>query len=242
MENAAFCEEDDFELINGRSIMMLPRPSVDHNRVVSNVNRIFQVYLRGKRCEAFSDGVEVHFDEDNVFVPDAMIVCNRDIIKRKGIFGAPDLVVEVLSPRTTKNDRGEKKGIYEKYGVREYWLADPLARSIEVYVLQDGKFRSDNVYHTYSAEVWEDMTEEERAESQLSLKVSLYDDFVVDVREVFERVGAFAGRRLLSCSASDSFRGTGVGKCGMEIQKRLPVGIDDFKEMRENCYFVDSSG
>lgn len=105
MESTAFREEDDFELIHGRAVMMSPRPSVDHNRVVSNLNRIFQVYLRGKRCEAFSDGVEVHFDEANVFVPDAMIVCNRDIIRRKGIFGAPDLVVEVLSPRTAKNDR-----------------------------------------------------------------------------------------------------------------------------------------
>ena len=188
MESTAFREEDDFELIHGRAVMMSPRPSVDHNRVVSNLNRIFQVYLRGKRCEAFSDGVEVHFDEANVFVPDAMIVCNRDIIRRKGIFGAPDLVVEVLSPHTAKNDRGDKKDIYEQYGVREYWLAEPLARSVEVYVLQDGKFRLDNVYHAYSAEDWEDMTEEERAKSRLSLKVSLYDDFVVDVREVFERV------------------------------------------------------
>ncbi len=105
-----------------------------------------------------------------------------------GKYGASDLVVEVLSPRTAKNDRGDKKDIYEQYGVREYWLAEPLARSVEVYVLQDGKFRLDNVYHAYSAEDWEDMTEEERAKSQLSLKVSLYDDFVVDVREVFERV------------------------------------------------------
>ena len=188
MESTAFREEDYFELINGRTFMMSPRPSVDHNRVVSNINRIFQVYLRGKRCEAFSDGVEVRLDEDNVFVPDAMIVCNRDIIRRKGIYGVPDLVVEVLSPRTAKNDRGEKKDIYERYGVREYWLADPLAKSLEVYVLREGKLRLDNVYHAYSAEVWEDMTEEEKAESQLSLKVSFYDDFVVDVREVFERV------------------------------------------------------
>jgi len=188
MESPIFREEDDFELINGQSVMMAPRPSVDHNRVVSNINRIFQVYLRGKRCEAFSDGVEVHFDESNVLVPDAMIICNRDIIKRKGIFGVPDLVVEVLSPRTAKNDRGEKKDVYEKYGVREYWLADPLAKSVEVYVLQEEKFRLDNVYHAYSADDWEEMTEEERAESQISLKVSLYDDFVVDVREVFERV------------------------------------------------------
>lgn len=188
MENLASGDEDNFELINGRAVMMSPRPSVDHNRVVSNLSRIFQIYLRGKRCEAFFDGVEVHLDEKNVFVPDAMIVCNRDIIRRKGIYGVPDLVVEVLSPHTAKNDRGEKKDTYEKFGIREYWLADPLAKSIEVYVLQDGKFRLDNVYHAYSAEDWEEMTDEERAESQLSLKVSLYEDFIVDVQEVFERV------------------------------------------------------
>ena len=59
---------------------------------------------------------------------------------------------------------------------------------IEAYVLQEGKFRLDNVYHAYSAEDWEDMTDEERNECQISLKVSLYEDFIVDVREVFERV------------------------------------------------------
>ena len=180
--------EEDCEIINGRTFMMAPRPAVDHNRVVLNISSIFRNYLKGKRCEAFCDGVELHLSEDNVFVPDAMIVCNRDIIRRKGIFGAPDLVVEVLSPRTAKNDMGEKKDVYEKYGVREYWIANPAGKSIQVYLLQDGKFRLDNVYHSYSPEDWADMTEEERAETQLSLKVSLYDDFVVDVNEVFERI------------------------------------------------------
>lgn len=93
MESTAFREEDDFELINGSQVMMSPRPSVDHNRVVSNLNRIFQVYLRGKRCEAFSDGVEVHFDADNVFVPDAMIVCNRDTALKVSFYD--DFVVDV---------------------------------------------------------------------------------------------------------------------------------------------------
>ena len=188
MSNLAYREDDDYEVINGRIVMMSPRPSVNHNRVISNLCNIFQNYLKGKRCEAFYDGVELHLSEDNVFVPDAMIVCNPDIIRQRGIFGAPDLVVEVLSPRTAKNDFGEKKDVYERYGVKEYWIVNTMDRSIQVYVLQDGKLRIDNIYHSYSQEDWEDMTEEEKAETQLSLKVSLYDDLIVDVGEVFERV------------------------------------------------------
>ncbi len=188
MSNLAYREDEDYEIINGRIVMMSPRPSVNHNRVITNLCGIFQNYLRGKKCEAFFDGVELHLSEDNVFVPDAMIVCNQDIIRQKGIFGAPDLVVEVLSPRTAKNDFGEKKDVYEKYGVREYWIVNTMDKSIQVYVLRDGKLRLDNMYHGYSAEEWEELTGEEQTDSLISLKVSLYDDFVVDVNEVFDRI------------------------------------------------------
>lgn len=78
--------------------MMSPRPAVNHNRVITNISRIFSTYLRTKRCESFSDGIGVHLAEKNIMIPD--VVCNRDIIKSNGIYGAPDLVVEVLSPST----------------------------------------------------------------------------------------------------------------------------------------------
>lgn len=185
---ADFEEKRRVEKINGVTVMLSAMPAINHNRVVTNLVNIFSRYLRGKRCEAFFDGVQVHLDEENTFVPDAMIVCNKDIIKHNGIYGAPDLIVEVLSPSTGKNDRGPKKDVYERYGVREYWIADPKSKSVEVYQLRDGRFVLDNVYVVYEDWEWKQLSEEEKATAKLPLKVSLYDDFFVDVREVFERV------------------------------------------------------
>lgn len=185
---ANFEEKRRVEKINGVTVMLSALPAVNHNRVVTNLVNIFSRYLRGKRCEAFFDGVQVHLDENNTFVPDAMIVCNKDIIKRDGIYGAPDLIVEVLSPSTGKNDRGPKKDVYERHGVREYWIADTKSKSVEVYLLRDGHFVLDNIYNVYEDWEWEQLSEEEKTAAKLPLKVSLYDDFFVDVHEVFERV------------------------------------------------------
>ena len=125
-------------------------------------------------------------DENNNFVPDVLIVCDKDKIKPDGIYGAPDLVVEVLSPSTMTRDRGIKKDTYAKAGVREYWIVDPVSQSIEVYHLHEGRFELDHAYVVFPEWEWERMTEEERSAARLSVKVSLYDDLFVDVREVFE--------------------------------------------------------
>lgn len=181
-------EKRRVEKIGGAAVMLAAMPSVNHNRVVSNIVNIFVGYLRGKRCEAFSDGVDVHLDGENTFVPDAMIVCDKSIIKADGIYGAPDLVAEVLSPFTAARDRGVKKDVYERCGVREYWIADPRSKSVEVYRLRDGRLALDNVYAVYEAWEWARLSGEERQAAKMPLKVSLYDDFCVDVREIFERV------------------------------------------------------
>jgi Uma2 family endonuclease len=118
---------------------MSPSPIIHHSSIVGNIYSIFKNYLKNKPCIAFVDNVDVHFNEKDIFIPDVSIVCNREIIKRTGIFGAPDLVVEVLSPSTAKNDRGYKKSVYESYGVKEYWIVDPESRSLEVYLLKNDR-------------------------------------------------------------------------------------------------------
>lgn len=188
MSNLAYAEEYDEEIINGRTVLMSPRPTLSHIRVAGNIYNIFSNFLKGKTCEAFPDGTELHLDDENVFIPDAMIVCNPDIVQERGICGTPDLVVEVLSPSTTKNDIGEKKTVYEKHGVKEYWIVSPIARSIEVYLLREGTFHLDEVYHGYRQEELDRMKEEERAKIAFSLKVSLYDDFVISIRDIFARL------------------------------------------------------
>lgn len=189
MDNAVTYQDENAiitEVINGQEVLMSPRPALTHSAVAGNIHRIFSTFLRGKRCKTFFEP-DVFLDENNNFVPDVVIVCDRDKMKN-GIHGAPDLVVEILSPSTAARDRGIKKDIYEKAGVKEYWIVDTLAKSIEVYHLKDGRLALFDVYMVYPEGEWERMTEEQRAAARLSVKVSLYDDLLVDVREVFEDI------------------------------------------------------
>lgn len=188
MNNLAYKDEPREEQINGKTVLMSPSPTIGHNTVSGNIYGIFWRFLKGKRCRVFFDHVDVHLDDENTFIPDVMIVCDRDKIKQDGIHGAPDLVVEVLSPSTATRDKGTKKEAYEKAGVKEYWIVDPIAKSIDVYHLRDDRLALDYSYVEFPDWEWARMTEKERSESRLSVKISLYDDLIVDVREVFENV------------------------------------------------------
>jgi len=115
--NPAYQEEPREELLHGE-IYMMSSPSVNHSQTASNIYYALRSFLKGKPCRAFNDGVDVFLTENDRAIPDAMIVCDKTIIKNNGVHGAPDLVVEVLSPSTAKNDRGYKKELYEKSGVK----------------------------------------------------------------------------------------------------------------------------
>lgn len=101
--------------------------------------------------------------------PDLIVVCDENKITDKNIIGAPDLVVEVLSPSTAKNDRLIKFNSYEKAGVKEYWIVDPYNQTIEVYLLENGAFTRSGVY-------FKDET----------IKVHLFDDFQIDLSLIFK--------------------------------------------------------
>lgn len=181
--NLAYQEEPREELLGGR-IYMMSSPTVNHYQISFNIVTAFQSYLKGKTCRAFGDGVDVYLTENDRVIPDAMIVCNKNIIRLDGIHGAPDLVVEVLSPGTAKNDRGYKKNLYETAGVKEYWIVDPISHSIEVYILANGKFVLDEVYALYPAGAG--VTDEEREETKKEIQVSLYNDFCISLEEIFK--------------------------------------------------------
>jgi len=187
--NLAYQYEDErpSEIIDGRVVMMAGA-SINHNRIAGNIHHIFSAFLRGKPCEPFGDGPELHLEEGEHYIPDGMIVCDKDKIKRNWVEGAPDLVVEVLSPSTAKNDRGLKKDTYERAGVREYWIVEPSNRSIEVYLNRDGKFHLDNVYVVYPPEDIAEMKPEEQAALPESFKCSLFDDLEIRLEDVFDRV------------------------------------------------------
>lgn len=174
------------ELIGGRVVMMAPRPSFNHNQISYNISRLFGNYLYGKKCTPIADGMDLYLDGKNRFVPDFMVVCDPEKIKRNGVYGAPDLVVEVLSPSTAKNDKGRKKDVYARCGVGEYWIVDPAGKSVEVYHLDGSTY---TLYDVYTMRPWEMevMTEEERAALVTHFRCSLFDDLDIALDDIFYR-------------------------------------------------------
>lgn len=183
--NLAYQEEPREELLDGK-IYMMSSPSVNHSQIAFNIAFAFRSYLKGKTCRAFSDGVDVFLTENDRVIPDTMIVCNKNIIRMDGIHGAPDLVVEVLSPSTAKNDRGYKKDLYEKSGVKEYWIVDPVMCSIETYHLVDGRYNLDEFYGLFPDSL--KLTEKERAGSKKEISLSLYDDLCIPLEDIFQNL------------------------------------------------------
>ena len=183
----ADCEEyEKIEIIHGVEYQMAPA-RINHVRVRGNIEHIFRNYLSGKRCEAFSEA-GVFFENNDLLIPDVMIVCDKSKIHYDGIHGAPDLVVEILSPSTGTIDKTIKKDIYESIGVKEYWIVDPKAQSIEVYKLKDSRFYLDEMYHALNQIEWDAMPEKDRQKMKLSLKVSLYDDLDIPLKDIFAGV------------------------------------------------------
>lgn len=187
--NLAYQDEPRDELINGQIVMMSPRPSNSHCTVAENLFFIFRKHLQGRTCRPLADGRDVYLTKKDRFVPDFMVVCDPEKIKNDGIHGAPDLVVEVLSPSTAKRDRTYKKQVYEQCGVREYWLVSPNEKSVEQYLLDNDQLVLHNVYAIYPDFQLARMTEEERAEaSNCQFKCSLYDDLLINLDDIFDRV------------------------------------------------------
>ena len=185
-DNLAFQEDFREELIGGKVVAMSPA-ATSHNRIAANILIFFGHYLKGKNCVPFGDGEKVFLTKTDHYVPDFMIVCDPNKIKPDGIHGAPDLVVEVLSPSTAKNDKTIKKDVYAQCGVREYWIVSPGDKSVEQYLLQDGQFVLNAVYALCPDWMLKGMTEDERSRVQSRFKCSLYDDLEIDLEDVFYR-------------------------------------------------------
>ncbi len=185
--NLAYREERRVELIGGKVMAMSPRPAYNHNQISYNISRLFGNYLYGKKCTPIADGMDLFLDDDNQFVPDFMVVCDPDKIKPDGIHGAPDLVVEVLSPSTAKNDKTHKKDVYARYGVREYWLVGPGDKYVEVYRSNGSEFILHDIYTLHEDWQLAQMSDEERAAVVTHFKCSLFDDLDIALEDIFYR-------------------------------------------------------
>jgi len=126
-----------YELYEGE-VYMVPSPSVQHQRISRDLGALLRHFvLENELGEVFYAPLDVVFDEDTVVQPDILFISHerRGIINEQNISGAPDLVIEILSPATEERDRGVKLQLYCRYGVRECWLVDPEGRTVEVLAL-----------------------------------------------------------------------------------------------------------
>jgi Uma2 family endonuclease len=139
--------DEDFraEIIGGKVYMMSP-PLTVHQWVSGELFFQIKSFLKGKPCKVFAApfGVRLFPKEDHsdntVVEPDIVVICDSSKVDERGCNGAPDLVIEILSPSTTRKDRLVKFNQYLDAGVREYWIVDPDAASVEVYILDQGRF------------------------------------------------------------------------------------------------------
>ena len=143
-------EDERIEIINGKAVMMAP-PSRTHQEVSGALFAQLYAFLEGKKCRVYSAPFAVRLfekdgdtpeDVDTMVEPDISVVCDSSKLDDAGCKGAPDLVMEILSPSTMRHDRFTKFNLYQRAGVREYWIVDPSSKSVQVFVLKDGNYKA----------------------------------------------------------------------------------------------------
>ena len=125
-----------WELIDGQAYNMTPAPSFRHQKIVFNFASLLRDALKGNACVAGIAPTDVVLSESDVVQPDVFVVCDKKKITEANIHGAPDLIIEVISPATALKDKREKKALYEKHGVKEYIIVDPTDQYVERFLLE----------------------------------------------------------------------------------------------------------
>ena len=147
------------ELLKGK-ILEMSVPSPIHQEISGNLQGALFVFLKNSKCKLYTAPFDVRFPQKGesqvytVVQPDLCVVCDFEKIDSKGCIGAPDLVVEILSPGNSKKEMKSKFALYQEEGVREYWVVDPERELVFVYVAENKKFKptipiaDDYVYST----------------------------------------------------------------------------------------------
>lgn len=156
------------ELIEGQ-IYYQAAPSRTHQRILSGLHATIYNYIKSKGgpCEVYPAPFAVKLWEDKTIVePDISVICNRDKLTDKGCTGAPDWIIEIVTPGNSSHDYIRKLNLYAAAGVREYWIVNPMKQTIFVYHLEETKFE-------VTAYTFRD-----------KIKVNIYDDLWIDFPEI----------------------------------------------------------
>lgn len=141
-------DENRYELIDGE-LYMAPAPSWEHQESTVNLVSILRAFVRANELgRVVASPIDVYLSNEDVFQPDIVFVSveRLNLIRSSGVHGAPDLVVEVLSPSTERIDRTLKAERYAMFGAKEYWQADPIAKTITVLRARNGAFERTGVF------------------------------------------------------------------------------------------------
>ncbi|MFC0345420.1 Uma2 family endonuclease [Epilithonimonas hispanica] len=135
------------ELIKGKILKMSPAPAPNHQRMAQKINQKLYPFFAEKQCELFFAPFDVRLPNKNgeiltVVQPDLCVICDRKKIDDKGCLGAPDLVIEILSPGNSKKEMNLKFSLYEESGIPEYWVVDSSEKFILIYSLENGEYIS----------------------------------------------------------------------------------------------------
>ena len=135
-------EGSPYQLIKGALIMSLA-PSTEHQRSSKKIFlKLYEFIEKSNLGEVLYSPIDVYLDNENVYQPDIVVILKNSKAKvsEKGIEGTPDIVIEIISPSTAYYDLIEKKEVYEKYGVKEYWIIDPKSKTFEIYLNSESGF------------------------------------------------------------------------------------------------------
>jgi Uma2 family endonuclease len=134
-----FDEKTRCEIIENK-LFMSPAPNTEHQEISRDLEFLLYTFTRENNLgKVFDAPFDVILDENNVVQPDILFITNQNIqhLSKKGYHGAPDLIIEIVSPSTFYRDCQEKKSLYEKFGVKEYWIVEPANQVIEIFILEN---------------------------------------------------------------------------------------------------------
>ena len=153
-EYCSWPEDVRYELIDGQAYAKSPGPNRRHQELVGEIFRQIADTLEGAPCRVYvapldirlPRGNEADDDVDTVVQPDISVICDRTKLDDRGCRGAPDWVIEVLSPSSASHDQILKRALYERHAVREFWLIHPVDRIVTIYRLMDSAYGRPDIY------------------------------------------------------------------------------------------------
>ena len=172
------------EKIDGVIYDMSPTPSYRHGIVDGNLYTIIKKGLKDSICLVSIENLDFKYHpdiNDDYLCPDIMIVCDRKHLKGGAYSGTPKFIAETLSPSTAKRDKSEKKDIYEKAGVEEYWIVSPDGH-LEIYYLREGRYVLQESY------ILQDDAEEEYYNAGVEIRLRAFPHITMTLQEIFEGV------------------------------------------------------